>query len=100
MQLTLSFIVYSTQYSSTHPSSSLQSNATHRLAIVRDNRPSIISLHQKRPSRTVHQQQPAMLLYLRKFLLSSFRKGAAPPLKNDEPRDPLDCYASAFCIKY
>ncbi|OAX31944.1 hypothetical protein K503DRAFT_31749 [Rhizopogon vinicolor AM-OR11-026] len=51
------------------------------LLIVHRNRPLIISLHQQRPPRTVHQQQPAMLLYLRKFLPSSFRRDEAPPLQ-------------------
>ncbi|KAG0703879.1 hypothetical protein DFH29DRAFT_914519 [Suillus ampliporus] len=74
----------------------LQSDATRRA--VRHNPAARIISHAPRPPRrlpTTHQQQSAFIRYLHKLLPSSSRTIAVPPVRNDQPRDPLDA-----CLLY
>jgi WD40 repeat protein len=43
-----------------------------------------------RSSPIMHPQQPALLRYFRKLLPLSYRMNTTPPLRDCEPRDPLD----------
>ena len=72
-----------------HFSPQLQSDATRRPAAMHPS--SVISFTPlpHRPSPTVHQQQPAFLQTLRKFI-HSFYRNALPKVGNDEFYDPLD----------
>ncbi|OAX33392.1 hypothetical protein K503DRAFT_804398 [Rhizopogon vinicolor AM-OR11-026] len=47
-----------------------------------------------RPSPTVHRHQSFVFRHLQKFLLSSLRRGAFPPVQRDDLRDPLDVPAT------
>lgn len=72
----------------------LQSDATRRPAAVRRN-PGTLSFtpRQQRPPPTTDQQQP-IYLRLSKFLHLSSRTNAGPPVRSNQPRDPLDFSAT------